>query len=148
MISTLEKALRLAILKHSGQLDKSGLPYISHPIFVSLNVETEDQKIVALLHDVLEDTDTTEKELLDIGVTEEQLEAIKLLTRTKEDSYMKYVKRAAENKIARAVKKADLMHNMELERLPEITQEDIKRQKKYKKALDYILEKEKEEKNG
>ena len=148
MISTLEKALQLAILKHSGQFDKSGLPYISHPIFVSLNVETEDQKIVALLHDVLEDTDTIEKELLDIGITEEQLEAIKLLTRTKEDSYMKYVKRAAENKIARAVKKADLMHNMELERLPEITQEDIKRQKKYKKALDYILEKEKEEENG
>jgi (p)ppGpp synthase/HD superfamily hydrolase len=148
MISTLEKALQLATLKHAGQTDKAGLPYILHPVYVSLCVETEDEKIVALLHDILEDTDTTEQELLDIGISTAQLDAIKLLTKPPKESYMQYIARVANNKIARNVKKADLRHNMELERLPKITEKDVIRHTKYKNVLNYILEKEREDLNG
>jgi (p)ppGpp synthase/HD superfamily hydrolase len=107
-----ERALSFASLKHAGQLRKDGKPYITHPEKVAGDFDYSAEKVVAILHDVLEDTDATEDELRAIGCTEEIIAALKLLTHQKGVKYMDYVKAAAENPIARAVKLADLRHNL------------------------------------
>ena len=130
--------LEFAMQKHDGQLDKAGKPYILHPIEVALSLYKESDKVVALLHDVLEDTDATIEDLKKIGVSEEEVEAIQLLTKPKKEDYIHYVKRVANNPIARHVKMADLKHNMDLSRLSEITDKDIQRVEKYKQAYQIL----------
>ena len=133
-----EDIVDFMLKKHSGQKDKSGKPYIQHPMFVSSHCKTYEAKVVALLHDVLEDTDATIEDLKKIGLGQKEIDAIVLLTKPEKEDYMHYVKRVAQNPIAREVKMADLTHNMDLTRLDVITEKDIARTEKYKKAYEYL----------
>ena len=134
------KVLAFAYEKHKGQVDKSGVDYILHPITVSLSCVSDSAKIVALLHDVLEDTDATIDDLVKLDLTKEEIEAIKLLTKPRKEDYMHYVKRVAENPIAREVKMCDLRHNMDISRLKHITEKDMQRVERYKQAYHYLSE--------
>lgn len=133
-----EKIITFVMGKHKGQVDKAGKPYIIHPLTVALGCNTESAKIVALCHDVLEDTDATVEELKEIGLTDEEVDAVLLLTKPDKEDYMVYVKRLSQNEIAREVKMSDLNHNMDLSRLKTITEKDLKRVEKYKKAYNYL----------
>jgi len=135
-----KKAILLAYRAHEGQKDRSGLPYILHPIHLAEQMTTEDSCVVAMLHDVLEDTDMTEEDLREEGFTERQIEAVKLLTRTEEEDYFEYVRRIRENDLACAVKLADLAHNMDRTRLPEYSEKDEARFEKYQKAVQILTE--------
>lgn len=133
-----ELALKIATEAHKGQVDKAGIPYINHPLTVASLVDTEEEKIVALLHDTIEDTNITEQDLIDYGFPNEIVEAVKLLTHNKNVPYMDYVAKIKDNELARKVKIADLTHNSDLSRLKEITEKDKKRYEKYQKALLYL----------
>lgn len=111
------KAMRIAYRAHDGQLDKSGVPYIFHPIHVAEQMQDEETTIVALLHDVVEDTEMTLDDIRREGFSEEILEAIRLLTHQKDTPYLAYVQQLKDNPIARAVKLADLRHNSDRSRL-------------------------------
>ena len=132
------KAVTMCAKAHEGQVDKSGVPYIYHPIRVAQNAvdlgfNDENTIIAALLHDVAEDTDITIEELTsEFG--EEVGAALSLLNHDKDVPYMDYVKALKDNNIARAVKMADLTHNMDLSRLKEVTDKDLERVKKYNEA--------------
>lgn len=131
------KAFIVAIKAHRGQKDKGGKPYILHPVRVALNVKGKDEKIVALLHDVIEDTNYTIDDL--DFLTKEQKEALLLLTHDKNVAYMEYVRKIKKNKIASKVKLADLEQNMNLKRLKTISNKDLKRLEKYKRAKEILL---------
>lgn len=137
-MSNYELALKIATEAHKGQVDKAGVPYINHPLTVASLVDTEEEKIVALLHDTIEDTSITEQDLIDYGFPNEIVKAVKLLTHNKNVPYMDYVAKIKDNELARKVKIADLTHNSDLSRLKEITDKDKKRYKKYQKALLYL----------
>ncbi|WP_405725219.1 GTP pyrophosphokinase [Anaerotignum sp.] len=130
----LEKAAKLAEKAHQGQVDKGGQPYILHPGRVMEQCETETEKIVALLHDVMEDTPYTLEDLRQEGFSEEVLEALLCLTHRKGESYTAYIGRVCENPLAARVKYADLQDNMDLRRIPEPTERDFARLEKYKGA--------------
>ena len=135
----LAKAIKLCYEAHKNQVDKGGSPYYLHPIYVALNMETEEQKIVALLHDVVEDTEITVEDLKNNGFSKKIVEAVEAITK-KNESYETYLKKVKENDLARAVKIEDIKNNMDITRLKEITEKDIARIEKYKKALAYLLE--------
>ena len=128
------KAMIIAYNAHDGQVDKSGVPYIYHPIHVAEQMDTEEECIIALLHDVVEDTNMTFGQLSDC-FSKEIIDILKLLTREKNENYFDYISKIETNPIAKKVKIADLMHNLDETRLNEVTETDIKRREKYKKAL-------------
>ena len=132
------RALFIAARGHKGQRDKAGKPYIFHPIKVSLNVKGRDEKIVALLHDVIEDTDYTINDLK--FLTDDQREALILLTHDENMPYMSYSESIKKNKLASRVKLADLGQNMNLKRLKIVTEKDLERLEKYRKARDLLME--------
>ena len=131
------KAMILAYNAHMGQLDKSGIPYIYHPIHLAEQMDTEEECICALLHDVVEDTDVTFEELEKI-FSKTVIDALKLLTHDPSVDYMEYVKNLSSNPIAKKVKLADLHHNSDTSRRKEYTEKDRKRNEKYKKAMEYL----------
>lgn len=131
---TLEDAICFAANAHRGELRRTGQPYILHPIRVMLKVDSPEERMVAILHDVVEDTDCTLDDLRGLGCTEEVVVAIDCLSRREGESYDDFVERSAANPLARKVKLADLEDNMDLSRLPKITRKDLKRQERYKKA--------------
>lgn len=133
----LMKALLVAIKAHQGQKDKGNKPYILHPIRVALNVKGKDEKIVALLHDVIEDTSYTIDDL--DFLSEEQRKALLLLTHDDDVPYMKYITELKKNKIASKVKLADLEQNINLKRLKTVSDKDLKRLEKYKKAKEILF---------
>jgi len=133
-MANLQRALEIAVESHKGQKQKDGTPYAFHPIRLSLSLETEEQKIVALLHDVVEDTDWTFEDLAGEGFSDRVIVALRLLTHTDETPYEDYVERLASDPLARAVKKADLADNMDLKRVPELTENDFARFRKYHRA--------------
>ena len=128
-------ALKLCFDAHKDQTDKSGMPYVFHPFHLAEQMKDEATTIVALLHDVVEDTDYTIEDLRKMGFSEEVLEAITLMTHAPEVPYMDYVARIKTNSIARAVKLADLRHNSDSTRLEVLTEFDLRREEKYKKAI-------------
>lgn len=130
----LEKAMILAAKGHMGQMDKGGHPYILHPVRVMLQCKTIEEKTVAMLHDLLEDTDYTEQDLRKEGFSEEVIEAVVCLTKTEEEAYPDYIERICGNKLAARVKLADLTDNMDLNRLPGLTPKDFQRLEKYLRA--------------
>ena len=134
-----KRAILFAFDAHRGQYDKSGLPYITHPLHVAESMETEDECVVALLHDVLEDTDITIEDLTRIGISDRQIAALKLLCHDDSVPYLEYVQAIRVDPIARKVKLADLHHNSDLTRLNVITIQDIERVEKYKQAIEMIL---------
>ena len=128
-------ALKICFEAHKDQLDKSGLPYVFHPFHLAEQMTDEETCAVALLHDVVEDTDITLGDLEKLGFGEKILEAISLMTHGEGVDYMDYVAKIKTNPIARAVKLADLRHNSDMTRLDTVTDWDIKRAEKYKKAI-------------
>ena len=131
-------AMRLCFDKHKNQVDKSGIPYVFHPFHVAESMEDEETTVTALLHDVVEDTDTTFEELTALGFPRRVVEALKLLTHEPGIPYFEYVEKIKENPIARAVKMADLAHNSDLSRLETVTRRDLERIEKYKKAMEML----------
>lgn len=128
------KAMIIAYNAHKNQFDKSGVPYIYHPIHVAEQMKTENECIVALLHDVVEDTEITFEQLENIfssGI----IDSLKLLTKDNTVDYYEYIMKIKKNPIAKSVKIEDLKHNLDLTRLDVITEDDIKRENRYKKAL-------------
>ncbi len=133
-----KKALKLCFEAHKNQLDKSGIPYVFHPFHLAEQMETEETVIVALLHDVVEDTDYTIDDLKNMGFDKTVTDAIALLTHKESDEYMDYVAKVKENEIAKSVKLADLKHNSDLTRLDVIDEKSLLRQKKYIKAINFL----------
>lgn len=124
----------LAAKGHMGQLDKGGHPYILHPVRVMLQCKTIEEKTVAMLHDLLEDTEITAEDLRKEAFPEEVIEAVLCLTKTDGEDYTEYIERICKNKLAARVKLADLMDNMDLNRLPGLTPKDFQRLEKYIRA--------------
>ncbi len=116
-MNPLESAIAIAVRAHAGQADKSGQPYILHPLRVMFRCQTDEQRIVAVLHDVIEDTSVTADDLRSQGFSEAILAALDCVTKRDGESYEAFVERAAANPIARQVKLADLEDNMDLRRL-------------------------------
>jgi (p)ppGpp synthase/HD superfamily hydrolase len=133
-----ELAFEIAKEAHAGQTDKAGLDYILHPQQVAAMVTTDEEKAVALLHDIIEDTDVTAGELLAKGLPENVVEAVKALTKKDNQNYAAYLAGVKKNRLATAVKLADLKHNSDLSRLEKITQKDRERAEKYRKAIEYL----------
>jgi len=139
----LAKAIRIAAVAHEGQMDRGGGPYVLHPIRVMMRVEGEEAKIAAALHDVVEDSDWTLDMLRAEGFSEKIVEAVDALSRRcdekgKKEKYEAFVLRACSNPIARKVKEADLLDNMDFARLPEVGPDDLKRMAKYHRALKVV----------
>lgn len=132
-----KKALEIAKEAHKGQVDKGGNPYILHPMYVADQMVDEVRTIVALLHDVIEDTRWTLQDLAFFG--DEVVEALSLLTHDKSVTYSEYIKRLSKNPISRDVKIGDLEHNSDLTRLHVITKKDIKRVEKYRRSREYLI---------
>lgn len=133
-----KKAMLLACEKHKDQVDKSGMPYILHPLHVAEKMDDEISTTVALLHDIVEDTDLTFEDLLKLEFPSEVVKVLTYLTHRKDQDYFEYVKKISENDIATKVKIADLEHNSDLTRLNKVTEEDIKRVEKYKHCIEYL----------
>ena len=129
----------LAAFAHAGQMDKAGQPYLSHPVAVAEKVCKPEEKVTALLHDVLEDTFVL-PETIENLFGAEILTALQAVTKKPGEGYMDFVARAKQNPIARAVKLADLEHNMDLSRIPNPTGEDLARVEKYRKAKAFLME--------
>ena len=129
------KALEIAYKAHFGQLDKGGSPYILHPIRVALHCQTEDEKIVALLHDVVEDTAMTFEDLKAEGFNDKLLEALKCLTKEEGEDYKTFIERVSTNHLATKVKIQDLKDNMDVTRLNGKTHWKLET---YKEALEYL----------
>lgn len=134
------KAFFISCFKHWGQKDKGGKWYIFHLLTVAKNVKTYDGKVVALLHDIVEDTDVTVETLKNMEFKPHIVESIKVITKDKKQSYSDYLKNIKQNNLATKVKIEDLKHNSNLTRLKEVTIKDIKRQGKYKDALLYLMQ--------
>lgn len=111
------KALEIAYKSHKEQVDKGGNPYILHPIRVALHCEKEEEKIVALLHDVVEDSDVTIEDLKTEGFGQDVLDAITALSKVDGENYEQFIQRVAQNDIATCVKIQDLKDNMDTSRL-------------------------------
>lgn len=130
-----KKAMKLCFEAHEGQLDKSGIPYVNHPLHVAEQVDGEYATCVALLHDVMEDCGYQADDLRAMGFPEEIVQALLLLTHADEVAYLDYVRNLKDNELARQVKIADLHHNSDLSRLDVVTDADRARVEKYAKAL-------------
>ena len=132
--------MRLCYEAHRDQTDKSGIPYVFHPIHLAEQMRDEDTTVTALLHDVVEDTAYTFDDLVKMGFSENVITALKLLTHDKSVPYMEYVAKIKENPVAKAVKLADLAHNSDLSRLNSIDDKTRSRVQKYEAAKKLLLE--------
>lgn len=134
-MSTLERAIEIATEAHRGQFDKAGNDYIGHPLRVMESGKTLDEKIVGVLHDVIEDTNWTFEQLENEGFSNEVMDALRCVTKISDDEpYDKFIARIKANPLAVAVKLNDLSDNMDIRRLPYLSDKDVKRLKKYLKA--------------
>ena len=139
-MSTLERAIEIATEAHRGQHDKAGNDYIEHPLRVMAAGKTLNEQIVGVLHDVVEDSDWTFEQLTAEGFSAEIIEALRCVTKLSEDEpYDKFISRIKCNPLAVAVKINDLSDNMDIRRLPYLSDKDIKRLKKYLKAYKQLM---------
>lgn len=133
------KALICSFIAHGGKQDKEGAPYFTHPLNVSKKFKLSDEIIVALLHDVLEDSKITKKNLRDLGFSERIIEAVKTLTRKKFQSYKNYLLNVTKNPLSLRIKEADIQNNLDPIRLKKLSLPLQKRlKKKYSKALEIL----------
>ena len=135
-----KKALKLCFEAHKKQVDKSGMPYVFHPFHLAEQMQTEETTVVALLHDLVEDTDYTIEDLASMGFSKNITDAIALMTHADDVTYMDYVRRIKNNPIAKVVKLADLKHNSDLTRLDVVDEKALKRKEKYLKAISLLEE--------
>lgn len=138
MNELLEKALKIAVEAHAGQVDKTGKPYIFHPLRVCCRCSTDEEKMVALLHDTIEDTKITAEYLLSEGFLPYIVEAILSISRNEDETYEDFVKRTGLNPLGRTVKLHDLEDSMGISRLEQVTEKDLERLNKYIKAYRYL----------
>ena len=139
-MSTLQRAIEIATQAHQGQFDKSGKDYIGHPLRVMEMGKTEEEKITGVLHDVVEDSDWTFEALEAEGFSQEIIAALKCITKLSEnENYDDFIERVKKNPLAVAVKINDLTDNMDIRRLPYLSDKDIKRLKKYLKAYKKLI---------
>ncbi len=131
----LERAIEIAVSAHKGQVDKAGRPYVLHPLRIMFALKTDEEKIVGVLHDVVEDSNWTFDDLQDEGFSVVVIEALKSVTKIEGEEYSAFVRRAYDNPIGKRVKMADITDNMDLKRLAELNEKDFERLKKYRKAL-------------
>ena len=151
----LEKAIKIAVEAHTGQVDKGGNPYILHPLRVMLSLNTEEERIVGVLHDVVEDCDGwTWERLKEQGCNATLIEALQSVSKTPQEEveyrslsedkkwahYLEFINRAKSNKIGRKVKAADINDNLDISRIDDITERDINRLNRYKEALKLLSE--------
>ncbi|MBR2013391.1 MAG: GTP pyrophosphokinase [Clostridia bacterium] len=135
-----KKALKLCFEAHKEQVDKSGIPYVFHPFHLAEQMQTEETTVVALLHDLVEDTDYTIEDLTSMGFDKNITDAVALMTHASDVPYMDYVREIKNNPIAKAVKLADLKHNSDLTRLDVIDEKALSRREKYLKAIAILEE--------
>lgn len=134
-MSTLRRAIEIATEAHRGQKDKAGNDYIEHPLRVMEAGRTMEEKITGVLHDVVEDSDWTFSMLEAEGFSKEIVDALRCVTKLSEsEPYDKFITRIKKNPLAVAVKLNDLSDNMDIRRLPYLSDKDVKRLKKYLKA--------------
>jgi len=138
MNELLERAIKLAEKYHEGQFDKGEHPYIEHPLRVMNGVESTEEKILAVLHDVLEDCNVSKEQLINDGIPEYLVEKLEILCKGKNEKYFDYIDRIKVTQLTINVKLSDLRDNMNLERLKEVTEKDLKRLEKYKKAKEML----------
>jgi (p)ppGpp synthase/HD superfamily hydrolase len=136
----LEKAIAIAVDAHRGQKDRYNSPYVLHPLRVMARLDTATEKIVGILHDVVEDTDWTFDQLSREGFPANILSALECVTKKEGEEYEAFVKRSAGDPVARRVKLADLEDNMDLRRTPQVTDQDLPRLQKYVKAWRFLKE--------
>jgi (p)ppGpp synthase/HD superfamily hydrolase len=142
-MSTLEKAIQIAVAAHAGQKDKEGYPYITHPMRVMERVDGDEARIVGILHDVVEDTTTTLDDLRQAGFSKAVLDAVLCVTHDKNEPYADYVARCKNNPIARQVKLADLADNHQLHRVllrPDRVEGDLARIHRYVLSYKYLTD--------
>ncbi len=135
---TLEDAILLATKAHRGRKDKAGAAYILHPLRVMLRMKTRDERIVAVLHDVIEDTKYTLKDLRKAGYSQKVLRSLDHLTKRDGEEYDEFIMRVKRNPLARRVKVADIKDNLDLKRIREPKERDFKRIKKYRRSLEEL----------
>lgn len=135
-----KKAMKLSFEAHKDQLDKSGIPYVYHPFHLAEQMNTEETVVVALLHDVVEDTDYTIQDMIEMGFPQSVTDALTLMTHGKNIPYLEYVVRLKENPIAREVKLADLRHNSDVSRLDAVDEKTMERLEKYQMAIAILCE--------
>lgn len=135
-----KKAMKLCFQAHKDQTDKSGIPYVFHPIHLAEQMKDEDTTVVALLHDVVEDTTYTPEDLAAMGFNDRVIAAIRLMTHDENIPYMEYVAKIKENPIAKAVKLADLAHNSDTTRLDTVDAKAAARVEKYTTAIRLLNE--------
>ena len=138
-MATLERAIELAVTHHRGQRDKAGHPYILHPLRVMLACQGEEAQMVAVLHDLLEDTPLTPEDLRREGFSEFVIEGVESVTRQPEEVYEDFVLRAKAHPLGRAVKLADLEDNMDVRRLAALTDKDLHRLQRYRESWQLLL---------
>lgn len=134
----LDKAARICVTKHSGQRDKTGCAYFQHPMRVAMRCTTDEQKMVALLHDVIEDCDVTPDELLADGFPQEVVDGVLSVSKKEGESYMDFVARAKQNPLGRVVKLHDLEDNLDVFRLDTLSPEMAARFSKYLSAYRFL----------
>ena len=139
-MSMLQRAIEIALKAHNNQTDKAGLPYLLHVFQVMSRGKNEDEKITALLHDVLEDSNMTFEQLLAEGFPPRILAAVRCLTRNEGESYEAFIERVKSNSLATRVKLCDLEDNMDIRRLSSLSEKDMDRLNKYLKAYRHLLD--------
>lgn len=138
-MSNLEKAISVALNAHAGQVDKAGCPYILHPLRLMLKFEMEQERIAAVLHDVVEDSDITLDNLSDIGFSKLIIEAVDHLTKMDGEDYNDFINRLSGNELARKIKIEGLKDNLNVTRIESLSSKDLARVERYHKALKFLL---------
>jgi len=133
-MSTLERAIEIAVQAHKGQTDKAGAPYILHPLRVMMSFSTETEMTVAVLHDVVEKSSWTISQLSDAGFSMEILQAVECVTRRDDESYADFLERNKTNPIGRRVRIADIEDKLDLRRFDDLTDTDLQRLQRYHRA--------------
>lgn len=135
-----KKAMKLCFDAHQDSKDRGGVPYVFHPYHLAERMKDEDSVCVALLHDVLEETSCTAEQLATYGFDDNIVQAVVALTRNKDEAYLKYISRVAENDLAKKVKVADLLHNTDITRLNGApTDADLTRCELYRTAIEMLV---------
>jgi len=135
------KAIALACEAHAGQLDKAGQPYIYHPLRLMMRLQGEEERIVSVLHDVVEDSDVSFEDLRQFGFSDRVIDAVECLTKRVGEPYEEFITRLSSNELARKVKIEDVKDNLDVTRLGSLRDQDLARIAKYHKALQYLLKK-------
>ncbi len=130
----LDTALKIAVKVHFGQKDRYGKPYILHVLRVMSRVNTDEERLVAVLHDVIEDSSMTEQDIRKAGFSERVIDAVVALSRREGEHWNSYIERVKRNPLAVRVKLADLLDNMELSRIDKISDDSLQRLDRYLQA--------------